>query len=113
MVGATLLSLVILATIGGFFFAWPLAIAYRFYSGEPTSLAPREGEPWSAADALREGWHRFWTGRFLPWTLRRHVPWNWLDMALLGAPVLLLIILPLLGSEPPKQANVPPVKLEQ
>lgn len=100
MLGAALLSLILLATFVGFFFLWPLAIAWRLWSGKPTPLAPGEGEAWSAADVLREGWHRFWTGHFLPWTPRRHVPWIWFDMAVVGLPVAVLVVLPLLGSEP-------------
>jgi membrane protease YdiL (CAAX protease family) len=113
MVGAALLTLVILATIGGFFFGWPLAIAYRLWSGRGSPMAPQAGELWTAMDVFLEGCYRLWNGRFLPWTLRRHVPWIWFDMAVIGAPVILLIILPLLGTEPPENANAPPVKVEQ
>lgn len=114
MIGAALLSLLILGTLGGFFFGWPLAIAYRLWSGRPTPSAPNEGEAWTAADMLREGWHRFWTGRFLPWTPRRHVPWVWFDMAVIGLPVAAIMFLPLLIGEPEKKvANPPPMRLEQ
>ncbi|HUE74081.1 MAG TPA: CPBP family intramembrane glutamic endopeptidase [Pirellulaceae bacterium] len=114
MVGAALLSLVLLGTLGGFFFGWPLAVAYRLWSGRPTPSAPIEGEGWTAADVLREGWHRFWTGRFLPWTPRRHVPWVWFDMAVIGLPVAAIMLLPLLVGDPAKKvANPQPLKPEQ
>ena len=113
MFGAALLSLVILATLGGFFFGWPLAIAYRFASGEPTPLEPREGEPWSAADVMREGWHRFWTGRLMPRTPRRHVPWEMLDLLLIVLAFIGLLLVPaLMVQQVPKPANPPPMKLE-
>ena len=112
MIGATLLSLVIVGTLGGFFVGWTLAIAYRLYSGRPTPLAPQEGERWSLRDIVREGMHRLRTGRFLPWTPRRHVPWKWFDMAVVALPVLALILLPLVFVDPGKKANVP-LKLEQ
>lgn len=51
MIGTALLIVVVLGTLGGCLFAWPLAIAY-----------------WSQA------------GRLVPWTPRRHVPWSFVDL---------------------------------
>ena len=114
MIGATLLWLVFVGTLGGFCIGWPLAIAYCLYSARPTPLSPREDEPWSFQDAVREGWHRLWTGHFLPWTQRRHVPWMWFDVVVVALPpVLVLIVLPLIFEALTKNANAPILKLDQ
>jgi membrane protease YdiL (CAAX protease family) len=80
MIGAALLSTMILATLVGFFICWPAAMVYRFFSGRMPPGAPPENAPWSVSDVLRVAAYRLATGRFLPWTPRRQVPWTFIDV---------------------------------
>ena len=86
--------MMILATLGGFFAAWPLAFVYRFLNGRPSPSAAAKTDPWTIGDTLREAGHRLWTGRFLPWTPRRHVPWSFIDLVM----IVLMALLVLLGA---------------
>jgi membrane protease YdiL (CAAX protease family) len=80
MIGAALLSTMILVTVGGFFACWPAAMVYRFFSGRVPPGAPPENGPWPVSDVLWVAAYRLATGRFLPWTTRRPVPWTFLDL---------------------------------
>ena len=90
-------ALLLVWLLGGFFLGWSLAVAYRLWSGQPSPTSPSPAEPWTFAEVLRDGWHRFRTGRFLPWTPRRPVPWNVLDMAVIGIPVAAGVLYPVFG----------------
>ena len=80
MIGAVILLLIGLAILGGCVLCWSVAIAYWSHSG-----------------------------RLLPWTPRRHVPWNLLDVVLILLPIFLLLFGSIFfGAEPPKAPVRPP-----